>query len=88
MNQPTDEAVVLNILDNAMLQCLTYLEALIPESGYLVGDKLSVADLAVTICFIQARYGDYEVDAAVAPKLCSYLDRAHASQLLTQRMAA
>ncbi|MGI9324176.1 MAG: glutathione S-transferase family protein [Pseudomonadales bacterium] len=88
MQQPTDEAAVQNILDNAMPECLAYLESQAPESGYLVGNALSVADLAVTTCFIQARYGDYEVDAAVAPKLRGYLDRAYASPLVTKRMEA
>lgn len=88
MNQPTDEAVVQDILDSAMPECLAYLESVVPENGYLVGDSLSIADLAVTTCFIQARYGDYDVDGAAAPKLRNYLDQAYASPLVAKRMEA
>lgn len=86
LNQPTNEEVVKNILDNTMPECLTYLETLIPDSGYLVGDSLSIADLAVTSCFIQARYGDFDVDGSVAPKLRSYLDRAFDNSLVSQQL--
>ncbi len=85
-NQPTDEALVQAILDEGMPQCLEYLEAVTPESGYLVGDSLSIADIAVTTCFVQARYGDFDVDGAVAPKLRSYLDRAFAAPLVVNRL--
>ena len=87
-NQPTDEAKVSEILDNAMPACLAYLESVVPDSGYLVGDSLTVADLAVTTCFIQARYGDYDVDGSAAPKLRHYLDQAYAAPLVTKRLEA
>jgi len=87
-NQPTNEEAVRNVLDNTMPECLAYLETVVPESGYLVGDSLSVADLAVTTCFIQARYGDYDVDGGAAPKLRNYLDRAFAAPLVVQRLEA
>ncbi|MEQ8859030.1 MAG: glutathione S-transferase family protein [Pseudomonadales bacterium] len=86
MKQPTDEARVASILDQALPECLRYLESLVPESGYLVGDQLSIADLAVVTCFIQARYGDFEVDGATYPRLRSYLDRAFAAPLVVKRM--
>ena len=87
-NQPTDEAAVQNILDNTMPECLAYLESVVPESGYLVGDSLSIADIAVTTCFIQARYGDFDVDGAVAPRLRNYLDQAFAAPLVVKRLEA
>ena len=87
-NQPTDQAVVQNVLDNTMPECLAYLESVVPESGYLIGDSLSIADIAVTTCFIQARYGDFDVDGAAAPKLRNYLDRAFAAPIVTKRLEA
>lgn len=86
LNQPTDEAAVQEVLDHGMPACLSYLESVVPESGYLVGDSLTIADIAVTSCFIQARYGDFEVDGAVAPRLRSYLDRAFAAPLVIHRL--
>jgi glutathione S-transferase len=88
MNQPTDQAAVANILDKTMPECLAYLESVVPESGYLIGDSLSIADVAITTCFLQARYGDFDVDGKVAPKLRRYLDQAFAAPLVTKRMAA
>ena len=76
------------ILDQDMPACLAYLETVVPDTGYLVGDSLSIADLAVTTCFIQARYGDYDVDGSAAQKLRHYLDRAYAAELVTRRPAA
>ena len=87
-NEPTDEAVVQDVLENGLPACITYLESVVPESGYLVGDSLSIADIAVTTCFIQARYGDYDVDGADAPKLRNYLDQAFAAPLVVDRLAA
>ena len=88
LKQPTDEARLANILENGLPECLTYLESVVPDSTYLVGDRLSIADLAVVTCFIQAQYGDYDVDGAQYPKLRRYLDAAYASPLVVKRMAS
>ncbi len=88
LNEPTDEGLVQDILVNALPKALTYVETQTPETGYLVGDSLSIADLAVVTCFVQARYGNFEVDGALYPKLRSYLDRAHGTDLLTARLEA
>ena len=61
-NEPTDDKRVREILDEGLPPCLEYLESVTPDSGYLVGDSLSIADFAVTTCFLQARYGDFDVD--------------------------
>jgi len=87
-NEPTNEELVQSILDEGMPQCLEYLESVTPESGYMVGDGLSIADFSVTTCFLQAQYGDFDVDGAVAPKLRSYLDRAFAAPLVVKRLEA
>lgn len=86
LKEPTDEKRLQGILDTGLPACLDYLESVVPESGYLVGDTLSIADLSVVTCFIQARYGDYDVDGAHHPKLRRYLDAAYASPLVTKRM--
>jgi glutathione S-transferase len=85
MKQPTNEERLADILDTALPQCLTYLESVAPDSGYLVGDRLSIADLAVVTCFIQAQYGDYDVDGLAYPRLRRYLDQAYASPLVLKR---
>src|SRR5262245_53849107 len=87
MNKPTDQAVVDNILTNTMPPVLAYLESIAPESGYFVGNTLSIADIAVTTCFLQAQYADFAVDSSKHPKLGRYLTAAFANSLVTSRMA-
>jgi glutathione S-transferase len=76
-----------NILTNGMPPVLAYLESIAPESGYFVGGALSIADIAVTTCFLQAQYGDFAVDSSKYPKLGRYLTAAFASPIVTKRMA-
>ncbi len=87
-DQPTDEAHVADIIENTLPELLGYLEQQVPESGYLVGDNLSIADLSIVTCFIQAKYGDYDVDGKLYPKLRDYLDRAFSAPLVTNRLAS
>jgi glutathione S-transferase len=87
MNQPTDEAVVDKILTHGMPPVLDYLESISPERGYFVGSALSIADISVTTCFLQAQYGDFAVDSTRYPKLGRYLAAAFASPIVTGRMA-
>ncbi|MGK0223713.1 MAG: glutathione S-transferase [Limisphaerales bacterium] len=88
MNQPTDEVRLAALLNEGLPACLNYVETFVPESGYLVGDSLSIADISLVTCFIQAQYADFEVDAKLYPKLRSYLDRAYEDPLVTNRLAS
>ncbi|MEQ9450841.1 MAG: glutathione S-transferase family protein [Pseudomonadales bacterium] len=88
LNEPTDEARLRMLEETGIPACLDYLEPLVPVDGYLVGDRLSIADLSIVTCFIQAQYGEYEVDGNKYPNLRSYLDRALESPLVTDRLAA
>jgi len=85
-NQPTDHARLAHVLDNTLPECLVYVESLVPASGYLVGDSLSIADLAVVTCFIQLRYGECDVDGGKYPRLRRYLDQAYAAPLVVKRL--
>ncbi len=87
MGKPTDEAIVTDILNNGMPPVLDYLESIAPDSGYFVGDALSIADISVVTCFLQAQYADFAVDAGKHPKLAHYLAAAFTSPIVTARMA-
>jgi glutathione S-transferase len=54
-----------------------YLEGVIPESGYLVGDAFSFADIAVASPFVNAAHCGVVPDAATYPKLTAYLAGIH-----------
>ena len=51
---------------------LDYLEGVIPDSGYLVGDRLTLADLSVASPFANFRHMDLLIDPARYPKTIAY----------------
>ena len=51
-----------------------FLEGSVPESGYLVGDGLTLADIAVASPFVNFAHVGVEVDAARWPKLAAYVE--------------
>ncbi len=52
---------------------LEYLEGIIPDSGYLVGDRLTLADIAVAGPFANFSHCDIKVDPARHPKIAAYV---------------
>ncbi len=82
---PCNEEAVQEAINVTLPPLLSYLESVTPESGYLVGDHLSVADIGIVTCFMQASYGEYRVDADTYPKLRGYIDRAFSNELVTNR---
>jgi glutathione S-transferase len=54
---------------------LDYLEGVIPESGWLVEDRLTLADIAVATVFANLRHVGVTVDAARWPKTAAFADR-------------
>ncbi len=52
---------------------LAWLETQIPPSGYLVADRLTLADIAVSSPFANFRYLGLDVDRARYPRLAAYV---------------
>lgn len=52
---------------------LDYLESVISDSGYLVGDRLSLADIAVASPFANFRHLDLAIDADRHPRIATYV---------------
>jgi glutathione S-transferase len=78
LGQPGDESAAL-AGEKEMLPIYDYLEAIIPASGYLVGDVLSLADIAVASPFVNAAHCAVIPDVATYPKLSAYLAKMHAT---------
>jgi len=58
---------------------LDYLEQMIPEAGgFLVGGKLTVADLAVASCFVNYDHAGIEIDGTKYPKTKAWVAAMHA----------
>ena len=53
---------------------LAYLESQIPESGYLVEDRLTLADISVASPFANLRHMSVVIDAGKYPKVARYTD--------------
>lgn len=57
-----------------------YLENQIGDSGYFVGESLSIADIAVAALFVNTRLAGVNPDAKRWPKLTAFLKRMHGRQ--------
>ena len=54
-----------------------YLESVIPASGHLVADRLTLADIAVASPFVNLSHCDIAPDGATYPKLSAFLKAMH-----------
>jgi glutathione S-transferase len=54
---------------------LDYLEKIIPDSGWLVEDRLTLADLAVASPFANLRHLRVDIGADQRPRLAAYVER-------------
>lgn len=75
LGQPGDEEAAAKAECDELPPLLDYLERVIPESGFLVEDRLTLADIAVASPFANFRHLNVVVDAARYPKLRAYVER-------------
>jgi glutathione S-transferase len=78
LKQEGDMAVVENAKTNLLPPVLDYAESVIPPSGFLVGERLTLADIAVASPFVNAAHSGVLPDPAKYPKLTAYLAAMHA----------
>jgi len=71
-NVPTDRAVVDDVLTNVQPKILGYLDRQI-TGKFLVGDAMTLADIAIVSNFIVYQYLGFEIDSAWYPNLAGYL---------------
>lgn len=74
LKQPGDTALADATEANDLPPLLDYLETQIPASGFLVEDRLTLADIAVASPFANFRHVDVVLDAARHPKTVAYVD--------------
>jgi glutathione S-transferase len=70
---PGDEEVAAKAQCDELPPLLDYLERVIPESGYLVEDRLTLADIAVAGPFANLAHVGVAIDPARHPKLKAYV---------------
>ncbi|WP_422474216.1 glutathione S-transferase family protein [Endozoicomonas sp. ALB032] len=86
MGMETDEDKVQQNLKDNMPRTLAYLESVVPEQGFLLGESLMMADIGIGSCFINAGYAGFEPDPSEYPAFAAYLHRVKAHPALQKRM--
>jgi len=72
VGMPGDMAAADKALAEAVPPVLDYLEQVIPASGYLVEDRLTLADIAVCSPLVNGRHAGVELDPAKYPNTSAY----------------
>lgn len=76
-NKPGDEALVQKAANETLPPLFDYLEQELGSNDYLVGNRFTIADLAVGSILVNFRHGKGEIDAKRWPKLAAYVERIH-----------
>jgi glutathione S-transferase len=74
LGQPGDEEAAENAEKVEFPPLVDYVESIIPASGFLVEDRLTLADLAVASPFVNFAHCGVTVDAASHPKTAAFVD--------------
>jgi glutathione S-transferase len=82
-----DESVAAAAECNELPPLLDYMEGIIPDSGYLVGDRLTLADIAIASPFCNLSHLGIVVDESRHPRLKAYLDAILARPSFAQPLA-
>ncbi|WP_062268149.1 glutathione S-transferase family protein [Endozoicomonas arenosclerae] len=86
MGMETDEEKVQKNLKKNMPKTLDYMESVSPAEGFLVGDSLMMADIAIGSSFINAGYAGFEPDSSKYPNFAAYMQRIKAHPAFQVRM--
>jgi glutathione S-transferase len=79
MQKPGDVALAAETEAKELPPIFAYLESVIPANGFLVGDALTIADIAVVNQLVYLTYSNSGFDAATYPKLATFHAR-HAAR--------
>ncbi len=88
MGAAYDEAAVAATLEEKAPPLYHYLDEQIGDQTYLIGDRLTLADIAVVSQFMNASFGDESPDPACWPRLAGYLARQFAAEPFSAVLAA
>ena len=76
MGRPGDEAAADTAQRDELPPILDYIETVVPGAdGYLAGDRLTLADIAMVSPFVNLQHLDIELDRSRHPKTVAYVGR-------------
>ena len=78
--EPGDAARIEKTLAEDVPRECDYLERELPESGYLFGDRIGLADISIASFFRNAAYAGFEPDPARWPRTAAFMKRALAEE--------
>ena len=88
LKRPFDESIAANAADTDLPPLLDYLEGVIPASGFLVEDRLTLADISVCSPFVNLDHAGLLVDPSRWPKTAAYVATILARPSFTPTIAA
>lgn len=75
LKKPGDDAIADTAQREELPKVLDYLETAIPPSGWLVEDRLTLADIAIASGFVNLLHLGIQVDSKAHPKLAAYVEK-------------
>jgi glutathione S-transferase len=88
LKQAGDEDVAAAAEANELPPLLDYLETLVPDCGFLIESRITLADIAVASPFVNMEHLGIRTDAARWPKTARYLEGIHARPSFAPVIAA
>lgn len=80
LGRPCDEEKVQKALTQIVPPLFTYLDGELQDREYLVGDSMTIADIALASQLVNFRHGGETVDAERYPHLAAHAARMHARE--------
>lgn len=78
IGRPCDEDKIAHSLEHLIPPLFSYLEQELAGREYLVGENMTIADIALASQFVNLRHGGEQVDAKRYPSLAALIERMHA----------
>ncbi|QKG70509.1 glutathione S-transferase family protein [Erythrobacter mangrovi] len=85
--EPGDQARIDAAMNEKIPAILEYLEGEVPAEGYIFGDAMGLADVALATFFPNASYAGYQVDAARWPHVAGFVGRCLAHPAFAKPMS-
>lgn len=88
LKRPFDDAIAANAVDVELPPLLDYLEGVIPASGFLLEDRITLADISVCSPFVNLDHAETVIDPVRWPKTAAYVAAILARPSFTPIVAA